>query len=90
MRTVKLLISGRVQGIGYRSWTEHEACALGLSGWVRNLPSGEVEALIAGDEVILQSMIDRCKQGPRFAKVTDIKVEWDVVTEPLTGFEIRR
>lgn len=67
---VYLIISGHVQGVGYRRWFEKEAKALGLKGYVKNLISGEVSAVIVGDERAVQSMLDQSMIGPKNAKVT--------------------
>jgi acylphosphatase len=69
---VRVIIEGQVQGVGYRFWTVREATRRGLDGWVRNLPDGTVEALIAGPETEVAGMIDACRQGPRMAAVTSI------------------
>ena len=73
-RAVRLLIKGRVQGVGYRDWAIDEARALGLNGWVRNLRSGEVEALISGPEAAVDRMIESCRRGPSIARVADIEI----------------
>lgn len=62
--TVHLLISGRVQGVGYRDWMRVKARALGLDGWVRNLSSGEVEAVAAGTPAAVRNLIIACHSGP--------------------------
>jgi acylphosphatase len=85
----RLLISGRVQGVFYRAWTEHNARALGLDGWVRNLPDGRVEVLAMGAEDAVARLVDRCWQGPPAAKVADI-VAQDCEAEPVAGFHQRR
>jgi acylphosphatase len=68
-------ISGRVQGVGFRAWTEDEATARGLSGWVRNRGDGSVEALFVGDAGSVEAMIAACWQGPRLAVVTAVEVD---------------
>ena len=70
-----MLLSGRVQGVWYRGWMKQEATRLGLSGWVRNLSDGRVEALISGIEEDVDEMSGLCWQGPPLAKVTDIALE---------------
>jgi acylphosphatase len=89
MISKRLLISGRVQGVFYRGWTEEAARRLGLRGWVRNLRSGEVEVLVTGPEEAVDELIQQCWDGPRAADVTDIEVtdaedpqEADFVTRP--------
>jgi acylphosphatase len=67
-----VLIHGRVQGIGYRAWTEDTARDLGLQGWVRNRRDGAVEAVFAGSGEDVAKMIEACRQGPYGAHVTGI------------------
>ncbi len=71
---VRLLIKGRVQGVGYRDWTRAKAKALGLDGWVRNLATGEVEAVVAGRPAVLERLIADCRIGPPSARVSDVEV----------------
>ena len=71
----RLLIRGRVQGVGYRAWVEHRARRLGLQGWVRNRRDGSVEALFAGAEEIVTNMVASCRRGPSSARVDDIAEE---------------
>lgn len=72
MNAKKLVISGRVHGVGYRAWMVHKATELGLSGWVRNRPDGAVEALIAGEVASVEEMSRLCRRGPRMAEVSSI------------------
>jgi len=74
-RTVRVRIAGRVQGVGFRYWTEETACGLGLAGWVRNRRDGAVEALIVGDEAAVGEMIKACRRGPSLARVDEIDVD---------------
>lgn len=69
------LISGRVQGVSFRYYTCRKAIALGLQGWVRNLPDGRVEAVIQGDRTVVESMLDWFWQGSPEAQVDDVKTE---------------
>ena len=69
---LRLIIEGRVQRVGFRYWTETQANTRGLDGWVRNLPDGRVEALIAGPETAVRDMIQACWQGPAMARVTAV------------------
>jgi acylphosphatase len=66
------VIGGRVQGVGFRYFVIREAQALGLSGWVRNLPSGKVETLAAGEEAALVVLEGRLWHGPPSARVTSV------------------
>lgn len=84
---VRLRIAGRVQGVGYRDWMTAEAQARGLDGWVRNLPDGSVEALVAGPPDAVAAMIDACRQGPRLAAVTSI--DTTPADPPTPGFTRR-
>ena len=69
MRFVRLSIHGRVQGVGFRAFIEHEAVQRGVEGWVRNRRDGSVEALIAGDGSLLDEMIEVCRRGPGVGRV---------------------
>jgi acylphosphatase len=73
MSARRVVISGKVQGVWYRAWTMSEANKRGLKGWVRNLSTGEVEALFAGPVTWIEEMVDLCRQGPPLAKVTGIE-----------------
>ena len=64
-----VLIRGRVQGVGFRAWTEVTALERGLGGWVRNRRDGALEALFAGPEEIVLTMVEACRQGPPGARV---------------------
>lgn len=88
-KSVRVWISGRVQGVGYRYWTKQEACRLGLSGWVRNRSDDRVEAVFEGDAATVDRMIQACRQGPPAAVVGDVTLE-DREHQGLQGFEIQR
>lgn len=90
MKRLRLLISGRVQGVGYRMSCASEGVKLGLLGWVRNLADGRVEALAAGPDADLERFVAWCRRGPMFAKVDDVQVTDGAGDEPLTRFEVRR
>ena len=85
MVSKRLLISGNVQGVFYRRWTEATARSLGLTGWVRNLRSGEVEIHISGPPEKVDEMIRRCWEGPPAAQVADVRTE-DIEPETVQGF----
>jgi acylphosphatase len=65
-----VMIRGRVQGVGFRAWTEITALELGVEGWVRNCRDGSVEAVFAGPEETVLTMIELCRDGPPGAQVT--------------------
>ena len=69
LRTVHVMISGRVQGVGFRAWVADNAADLGLDGWVRNRRDGRVEAVFGGSEAAVSEMLRRCRAGPRSARV---------------------
>ncbi len=71
-KTLKLIIQGKVQGVGYRRWFAQQALELELKGYVKNLPTGEVEALVAGDEQVIQELLKRSWLGPSRAEVSRI------------------
>jgi acylphosphatase len=73
-RSVHVRISGVVQGVGYRAWTERRANQLGLSGWVRNRLDGDVEAVFSGAEDAVDAMLAACRAGPRGAEVQKLEV----------------
>lgn len=74
MRAVHVMITGRVQGVGYRSWCAREANRLGLSGWVRNRRTGEVEVVFSGSDSALEKILATCAVGPGFARVDEVRV----------------
>lgn len=85
-----LVITGRVQGVGYRASFEAQARALQLYGWVRNRRDGSVEALVRGDAAALEKIISWSKRGPGAAVVSDVKVtEKDDATAPDNRFDVR-
>ncbi len=87
-KAVHVIISGRVQGVFYRSWTVDRAVIRGLDGWVRNRSDGTVEAVFAGPAEAVDRMIDACWRGPDYATVTDVSVA--PADDPgQTGFEQR-
>lgn len=87
-RTVRVRIEGRVQGVGFRYWTERVAAELGLAGWVRNRRDGGVEAVFSGAAEDVDEMLERCRDGPPSARVDFVKVleEADL---PADSFEVR-
>jgi acylphosphatase len=72
MRTVRLVISGRVQGVGYRDWMVGAAARHGVHGWVRNRRDGTVEAVVHGEPASVAALIADCREGPRLAEVSAI------------------
>jgi len=91
-RTIHVLIHGRVQGVGFRAWVQHQAELHGLRGWVRNRQDGTVEAVFSGAGDQVEIMLKACHQGPAGAIVQRIEpVEGgEVKLEASDGFEILR
>jgi acylphosphatase len=71
----QVTITGRVQGVGYRAWVEHQARNHNLEGWVRNRRDGSVEALLAGPAEVVADVIARSRRGPSTARVVDVREE---------------
>ena len=87
---LRLVIDGRVQGVGYRWFARQAGRELGLTGRVRNLPDGRVEILVAGDEEQLSRFIDRLREGPPAARVTEIEEGSLAAVPDWDGFDIDR
>ena len=85
---VRVVIRGRVQGVGFRAWTAYQADRLGLRGWVRNRRDGTVEAALFGPAEAVDEMLRRCRHGPRSARVDDVATTPDA-DQPPAGFEQR-
>ena len=71
----QVTIHGRVQGVGYRAWVEHQARLAKLEGWVRNRRDGKVEALFAGPATIVAEMVALCRHGPPSARIDNVTRE---------------
>lgn len=88
MTAVRLRITGRVQGVGYRAWAVQEGTRLGVRGWVCNRRDGSVEALVSGDDDAVAAMIAACREGPYAARVSDVSSA-DARDEGCVGFTAR-
>lgn len=80
---------GKVQGVWYRASAERQAARLGLRGWVRNLPSGEVECVLEGPDERVEQMVEWLWKGPPLARVEGVRTQHEP-EEGLAGFEVRR
>ena len=85
---VGVLISGKVQGVGYRFSTQLKARQLGIRGWVRNLADGKVETVFEGSSSLVEQMVKWCHLGPSAAVVDNVTVE-EIEFQGLQKFEIR-
>ena len=88
MIRVHLVIKGEVQGVFYRASAREEALRLGLFGWVRNLPDGDVEAEVEGPDETVQDFVRWCRKGPPAAVVGDVEVERLAYKAEFKGFGI--
>ncbi|MGM0652656.1 MAG: acylphosphatase [Bacillota bacterium] len=89
MKRLHLKIYGRVQGVYFRSSAQDQAGALGLSGWIKNMPDGTVETVIEGGEEQLQEYKEWCKIGPPAARVEKIEERWEEPTGEFKGLSIQ-
>lgn len=88
-RRVHLLVTGRVQGVGFRANAHQTARSLGLAGWARNLPSGQVEIVAEGSPEAIDRMIRWCHVGPMMARVESVEVRFDPPTGEFSDFTVR-
>ena len=89
LKRVHILISGDVQGIGFRFSTIQVARDLKLTGWVRNNPESTVEIIAEGEEESLENLIAWAKEGPKPAKVANVKIDWQKPTGDFDSFDVR-
>jgi acylphosphatase len=89
MRRLHLFISGRVQGVAFRHYTVKTARSLNLSGWVRNLDDGRVEAVLEGDDAAVDIMLAWCRRGPPSAHVRHVDVQEEPFSGQFEDFSIR-
>ena len=82
-------VSGQVQGVFFRDSTREKAQELGLSGYVKNTPDGDVEALFEGPSEGVEEMVRWCEQGPPHASVENVEANYEPAKDDLTGFEVR-
>lgn len=84
------VVRGKVQGVWFRAWTREMGRELGVTGWVRNMPDGNVETLAQGSAEQLDQFETRLWDGPPLARVTEIEVRRSETDAPLPSFEVRR
>ncbi len=83
-----IVVSGRVQGVGYRAFSQRQAVSRGLAGGVRNLESGQVELEVEGTKDMIEDLLQDLKRGPVGAHVTQVQVEWYPATDRFHDFHI--
>jgi len=84
-----VLVTGRVQGVFFRTETKHKADRYGVKGWVSNLPDGRVEAVFEGEEESVRALVEFCNRGPPGARVTSVDLTWEDFTGEFDGFKIK-
>ena len=82
-------ISGQVQGVFFRDSTRQKAGELGLGGWVKNTPDGNVEAVFEGPSDKVREMLRWCEEGPRQASVENVDTDFEDAAGDFSGFEVR-
>ena len=85
----RIIVSGRVQGVGYRFFVLESAERLGVTGWVRNLPDGRVEAEVQGTSDAIENLLSDLRTGPRLSHVTSVDVQELSGNSSHTGFHVR-
>lgn len=89
MKRIHLIISGDVQGVGFRSWVREEARKFGLTGWVKNREDRTVELVVEGEESVLRELIELCRRGPEVAWITGVQVKREEASGEFINFEVR-
>lgn len=90
MKIIRAIVSGKVQGVGFRMYSQQKARQLGVRGYVRNLANGNVEIVAAGETKLVDALIEWAKSGSPSAVVNNLKVDMITDVEEFKGFEIRR
>ena len=88
LKNCRGLVSGLVQGVGFRYFVCRRALSLNLTGWVMNLPDGRVEFQVEGPQTAVKEFLEKVREGPVFSRVEDLQVQ-DVDPEGTTTFQIR-
>lgn len=83
-----ILISGFVQGVGFRYFVKNNARKLGVTGWVKNTPDNKVEAVLQGEQEAIDQMILLCKKGPFLAEVKNVDIKWKESKEQFAEFVV--
>ncbi len=86
---IEIHVSGRVQGVGYRAFVLQEASRLLLTGWTKNLPNGDVQTIAEGSKQALEELLERLREGPRYAEVMHHRVVFLEATGEFSAFSVR-
>ena len=89
MKSLRATVQGRVQGVFFRAFVESAARQLNLTGYVCNLPGGEVEVLAEGEKPDLDKLVENLKLGPKYARVKEVLVTWGEYSGDYSRFSIR-
>ncbi|MDT8318796.1 MAG: acylphosphatase [bacterium] len=89
MAAAQILVSGRVQGVFYRATTRETALSHHLTGWVRNLSDGRVEAMLEGEKGNIEKVIEWCRSGPSAAAPSDLEIKWLKYSGSYNDFRLR-
>ncbi|BDC35435.1 acylphosphatase [Candidatus Methanoliparum sp. LAM-1] len=85
----KIIVQGKVQGVFYRVFTQKNALKLGLKGWTRNLPNGDVEIICEGDKESIEELIKKLWEGPPLSKVDNVEICWEEYKSEFKDFTIK-
>ncbi len=88
MKTIDVIVSGRVQAVGFRAFTARNAALLGIKGYVENLCDGRVHAVLQGDELQVEKLLEMIRQGPQMSQVRNVSVK-PAETAGYDGFDVR-
>lgn len=86
--SIQIIVSGQVQGVYFRAFTQKQATKRNITGYAKNLPNGDVEIIACGDNSQLEQLIDWCHKGPMLAKVNNVKTQQWSIEKPFEGFDI--
>ena len=85
-----IIVSGRVQGVGFRAFVQFQATQSGLDGWVRNCPDGSVETEVEGDRGAIDVFLEQIRKGPTLSRVDSVQVDWKEANRQTKGFLVLR
>lgn len=89
MERLQAVVSGEVQGVGFRDFIERQARTLGLAGWVRNEEDGTVQVVAEGPREALEALTSRLSEGPRLARVAEVETRWEPAQAEFRSFSVR-